>query len=461
MTRSTTPGSTSTALPLWHAPAPRRAALPGDVDADVAIVGSGYTGLWTAYYLLKSDPTLRVVLVERDYVGYGASGRNGGWASAIFPISLPHVAKTSSQAAALALQGAMNDTVDEIGKVTAEEGIDADYAKEGFVSLARSKAHLERAAGCVRASAGFGLPDQWRVVTAPEARDIVGAEGILGGLFTDHCALIHPGKLVRGLAATVEALGARIYEGTTALSLESGRVVTSRGTVRASIVVRATEGFTPQFKRHKRTLVPLYSLVLGTEPLPADLREQLRLHHRTAFNDMRHLRVYAQVTADGRLVFGGRGAPYHFGSKVAPDYDVVDKIHDKIHATMLEFFPALRDLKVTHRWGGPLGVPRDWHPSVGLDRPTGLAWAGAYVGDGVATSNLAARVLRNLILEQPDDLNGLPIVNHRSPQWEVEPLRWMGVNLGLRAAALGDAEERSMKRPSRIAHLLESMTGAH
>ncbi len=461
MTLTTAPGSLSKGVPLWHEPAPRRAALTADADVDVAIVGAGYTGLWTAYYLLKADPSLRVAIVEKEYVGFGASGRNGGWASAIFPISLPHVAKTSSHRQALALQTAMNDTVDEIGRVLQDENIDADFAKQGFVSLARSDAHLERARATVRSSAEFGLPDQWRFLSAAEAAEIVGATDTRGGVFTDHCALIHPGRLVRGLAAAVEKLGARIYEDTAALTLGEGRITTPGGTLRSPVIIRATEGFTPQFKEHKRTLIPLYSLVLATEPLPPELREQLGLTHRAAFNDMRHLRVYAQVTADGRLVFGGRGAPYHFGSKVAAAYDTSEAIHAKIRETMLEFFPALDGIQVTHQWGGPLGVPRDWHPSVGLDRTTGIGWAGPYVGDGVATSNLAGRILRNQILELDEEINNLPIVNHRSPRWEPEPLRWLGVNLGLRAAALGDTEERHSGRPSRVARLLESITGAH
>lgn len=454
-------GFSRAGVPLWYETARRRAPLTAQTDADVAIVGAGYTGLWTAYYLLKADPALRVTVVEKEYVGFGASGRNGGWASAIFPISLAHVTRTSVHRQALALQSAMNATVDEIGTVLEAEGIDAHYAKQGFVSLARSSAHLARARAVVRGSAAFGLPDQWRLLTGAEASDIVGATAIHGGLFTDHCALLHPGRLVRGLAKTVETLGARIYEDTPALALDKGTVTTPQGAVHAPVIVRATEGFTPQFREHKRTLVPLYSLVLATEPLPSDLRERLGLTHRAAFNDMRHLRVYAQITADGRLVFGGRGAPYHFGSKVSPDFDTSQRIHRKIRDTMLEFFPALDGVEITHKWGGPLGVPRDWHPSVGLDRHTGIAWAGAYIGDGVATSNLSGRILRNLILERDEDINTLPIVDHRSPRWEPEPLRWMGVNLGLRAAALGDAEEQRWDRPSRIAGLLESMTGAH
>lgn len=453
--------STHDTMPLWRESVQQRVSLPGDTVADVAIVGGGYTGLWAAYYLKLADPGLRIVILERDFVGFGASGRNGGWASAIFPISLTHVAKTSSRDAALLLQRSMNETVDEIGRVVQQEGIDADFQKQGFLSLARTRAQLQRADAAARGSTEFGLPDQWRVLNGGEASEMVGADNVLGGILTEHCALVHPGRLVQGLATAVERLGVNIYEGTSATSIADKRVVTTKGTVVADVVVRATEGFTPQFKEFRRDLIPLYSLVLATEPLPEELRTRLGLNHRVAFNDMRHLRIYAQMTADGRLVFGGRGAPYHFGSKVSDQFDANRNIHAKIHKTLLEFFPSLSDVQVTHRWGGPLGVPRDWHPSVGFDRSTGRAWAGPYVGDGVTTSNLAGRILRNLILDRPEELDRLPVVNHHSPQWEREPLRWLGVNLGLRAAALADLEERTTERPSKVAHLLESMTGAH
>lgn len=446
-------------LPLWFDETPRRPALQRDADCDVAIVGAGYTGLWTAYYLLKAQPDLRVTIVEAEHVGFGASGRNGGWASAIFPISLHQVAKFSSHADALHLQAAMNDTVDEIGRVLAAEGIEADYAKQGLVSLARSDAQLSRVAGAVQDSAAFRLPGQWRVLDARQATEMVGARGVQGGLYTPHCALIHPGKLVRGLARLVESLGATIHENTPATRIAPRGVTTPYGQLTAPIVLRATEAFTCQQAGQKRTVLPLYSLVMATAPLPADVQETLGLNHRRAFNDLRHLRVYAQMTADGRLVFGGRGAPYRLGSRMTGD--LVDGIHAGIHDTLVAFFPALRDLRVTHRWGGALGVARDFCPSVGFDPATGMARAGGYVGDGVATSNLAGRILRNLILRRDEPINRLPIVNHRSPLWEREPLRWLGVNFGLTAARIGDAEERLTKRPSRVAKLLEALTGAH
>ena len=456
-------GTAPAGVPVWAALEPQvaRPALSGDRTADAVIVGAGYTGLWTAYYLLKEDPTLDVVILEREHAGFGASGRNGGWCSAIFPISLGRIAKIHGHSAAMDLQHAMNATVEEVGRVVAEEQIECDFSQEGFLSLARSDAQLQRARATVEGAQGFGLKNQWEFRTQEQARSMIGAEHTLGGAYTSHCALIHPGKLVRGLASIVERMGAVIHEKTTATEIAPGRVETDGGRVTAKYVVRATEGYTSQLPGHSRTLVPLYSLVLATEPLPQATRDNLQLNHRFGFNDLRNLRIYAQMTSDGRMVFGGRGAPYHFGSTVTPGYDVNDGIHAKIHRTMLDFFPSLQDAAITHRWGGPLGVPRDWHPSVGLESSTGLAWAGPYVGDGVATSNLAARILANLILGKKDRLNDLPIVDHRSPQWEPEPLRWLLVNMGLVAASAGDLEERITNKPSNISKLLEKITGAH
>lgn len=448
-------------IPVWGAAERRRAPLPGDRDADVVIVGAGYTGLWTAYYLLEADPSLRVTILEKECTGFGASGRNGGWCSAIFPISLDHVATASSRSSAVRLQQEMNATVGEVARVVRRESIDCDFAHEGFVSLARNAAQLARVSAARDAATRFGLDEQWRVLSRDDAAKFVDAEGVLGGAFTEHCALVHAGKLVRGLAELVEQRGATIHEATPVEHIGSGFVDTPRGRVRASVVVRATEGYTPTLPGHSRSLVPLYSLALATEPLDADLRAAVGLNHRIAFNDLRNLRIYAQLTADHRLVFGGRGAPYHFRSAISESFDTHTRIHSRLRETMLEFFPGLSNVEIPHRWGGPLGVPRDWHPSVGFDRDSGRAWAGSYVGDGVATSNLAARILRNLILRRDEPINELPIVNHRSPAWEPEPLRWLGVNAGLLAAGLGDVEERIIRRPSRISQLLERLTGAH
>ena len=425
----------------------RRPALPGARDVDVAIVGAGFTGLWTAYYLLKRDPTLRVALVEKEVAGFGASGRNGGWCSALFPASMEKIAAQSSRDAALALRRAMRHSVDEIGAVTNANGIDCGFAKGGTLSLIRSRTQIERAREKLEHARSWGEDsDDISLLDAAEARARLNATDVIGALFTPHCAAIHPAKLVRGLADLVERHGATIHEGTTVTAISPHRVDTRHGVVRADVVVRATEGYTPMIRGYRRTLAPVYSLMMATEPLPASFWDDVGLRERETFNDLRHLVIYGQRTADGRLAFGGRGAPYHFGSRVEPSYDREPAVFDALRRIVVELFPALADITVTHTWGGPLGVPRDWFASVGLDRTTGLGWAGGYVGDGVATSNLAGRTLADLITEHDTELTALPWVNHHSRQWEPEPLRWVGVNAGVRVMSSADgAESRTGK----------------
>jgi len=428
------------------------------------VVGAGFTGLWTAYYLLEADPTLRVVVLEAETAGFGASGRNGGWCSALFPASLATLARLpgSNRAAALAQHRAMRATVDEVLRVADAEGIDARARKGGTLSLARTPVQLRRAREEVEEARAWGRgPDDVRLLDDREARDRLAATGTLGGTFTPDCAAVHPARLVRGLARAVERRGGRIFEGTRVRRIEPGRAVTDHGTVRASTVVRATEGYTPSLEGHARTLVPVYSLIVATEPLDDATWERIGLRERETFTDQRHLIIYGQRTADDRLVFGGRGAPYHFGSGVAAGFDREPKVFDRLRATLRELLPQVTGARFTHAWGGALGIPRDWVASVGLDRTTGLAWAGGYVGDGVGTTNLAGRTLRDLVLQRDTELTRLPWVGHRSRSWEPEPLRWLGVNAGLHAMTWADGEERLTRRPSVVARTMAPLVGGH
>jgi glycine/D-amino acid oxidase-like deaminating enzyme len=435
---------------LWFAqvaddgdPLTPRPALDGDTEADVAVVGAGYTGLWTAYHLLRGDPSLRVVVVEREIAGFGASGRNGGWCSALFPASAAKLARRHGRAAADAMGAAMRDTVDEVGKAVAEEGIACDWVKGGTVTLARSPAQLRRA----RAGAGF--------LDAGATSALVGATRVLGGSFTPDCARIQPARLVRGLARAVERRGGRIVEGTAASSVGPRRVLTDRGVVTAGTVVRATEAWSAHLA--PRSVVPVYSLIVATRRLPAAFWERAGLAGGQTFTDERHLIVYGQRTADDRLVFGGRGAPYHWRSRITPEFDADRRVFAGLRAAAIDLFPALSPDDFTHAWGGPLGIPRDWHAGVGL--ADGLGWAGGYVGDGVGTSHLAGRTLAALILGRDDPVTRLPWVGHRSRRWEPEPLRWLLVNAGLRLMTLADEEERLTGRRSVIAASLARALG--
>ncbi len=445
-------------LSLWHqqvvedgdllAPRP---ALEGDAEADVCIVGAGYTGLWTAYALLRGDPALRVLVVEREFAGFGASGRNGGWCSALFPAGRAALARRHGSAAADAMRAAMRASVDEVGKAVAEEGIACDWVKGGTVVLARTPAQLARA----RAEVSDG-PDRVELLGRGEASALVGAAGVLGATYTPDCARIQPARLARGLAEAVERHGGRIAEGTTALTIRPREVVTDRGVVRARTVVRATEAWSAALT--PRSVVPVYSLIIATRPLPESFWASAGLAGGQTFSDHRHLVVYGQRTADDRLVFGGRGAPYHFRSRIHPSFDRDDRVFAGLRTAVTELFPALRPDDFTHAWGGPLGIPRDWHAGVGLG-PDGVGWAGGYVGDGVATSNLAGRTLAALILGRADPLAELPWVGHRSRRWEPEPLRWLLVNAGLRLMTLADGEERLTRRPSVVAASLARFLG--
>lgn len=449
-------------LSLWHdsvSDAHRawtpRPALPGDRDADVAIVGAGYTGLWIAYHLARLDPSLRVVVLEAEVAGFGASGRNGGWCSALFPASLDAVAARSSRAGALALHAAMRANVADTLTSIEAAGIDAQAAHGGTVVLARGAAQWARARAEVDHARAWGRgEDDVRLLERPEADGILRAEGTTGATYTPDCAAIHPARLARGLSDAVERLGVTLHERTRVTRIGPGVAETERGRVRADVVVRATEGFTPRLPGLTRAVVPVYSLIIATEPLPPETWERIGLRRRETFSDHRHLIVYGQRTADDRLVFGGRGAPYHFGSAIRPAHDRDERVFAGLYTALLELFPHLRGTRVTHAWGGPLGITRDWTASVGLDRDTGLAWAGGYVGDGVSTTHLAGRTLADLVLGRDTDLVRLPWVGHRSPDWEPEPLRWLGVNAGLRAMTLADVEEGLTGRPSGIARLL-------
>jgi glycine/D-amino acid oxidase-like deaminating enzyme len=282
---------------------------------------------------------------------------------------------------------------------------------------------------------------------------------VLGGTYTPHCAAIHPARLVRGLAEVVRNRGVRLFERTPVTEIAPGKLVTTRGTVSADYVIRATEGYTPALPGLHRAVIPVYSLMIATEPLPDSVWDTVGLAGRPTFSDGRHLLIYGQRTADGRFAFGGRGAPYHLGSAVRSSFDRVPAVFTALRRTLGELFPVLGDVAVTHTWGGPLGIARDWCASAGLDRATGLGWAGGYVGDGVATTNLAGRTLADLILDKGSDLTRLPWVNHRSRPWETEPLRWLGINAGLHTMAWADRSELRTGRSSRAAQVMGRFLG--
>ncbi len=444
-------------------PAQRRAPLRGREAADVCVVGGGYTGLWTAYYLAKAAPGLRIVVLEAQFCGFGASGRNGGWVSALLPGPARRYGPGVGQ-----LHLAMRDTVGEIARVAEVEGIDARFLQGGRLSVARSPAQLERLqADVVRAHSEPGGDPDTVLLDESELAARVRVAGALGGSWTPHCARIQPAFLVAGLAAAAERAGVRIHEGSRVRHVESGLVETAEGSVAATWIVRATEGYTAGLRGQRRTWLPMNSSMIVTDPLPAGSWDEIGWSGCETLGDEAHAYCYAQRTADGRIALGGRGVPYRYGSRTDleasnPGTTAASTVTGLI-ALLHSMFPACRGARIAHTWSGVLGVPRDWCATVGLDPATRLGWAGGYVGDGVATSNLAGRTLTDLILGRSSDLTCLPWVGRRPRRWEPEPLRYLGVHGLYRGYRLADAREsvpaRATTSTSRIARIADVIAG--
>ncbi|NUK94899.1 FAD-dependent oxidoreductase [Streptomyces lunaelactis] len=462
--------STSTVnggISFWYAqdgtPIPRE-PLPGDATADVCIVGGGYTGLWTAYYLKKAVPFLNITVLEGKFCGYGASGRNGGWLYNGIA-GRDRYAKLHGHDAAVRLQHAMNDTVDEVVRVASEENIDADIHQGGVLEVACTPAQLTRLKAFHAVEIAFGEKDRV-LLGARETAERVRVTGAVASTWTPHGARLHPVKLVKGLADAVEALGVTIHESTPVTDIRPKHAMTPYGTVRAPYILRCTEGFTANLKGHNRAWLPMNSSMIATEPLPQSVWDTIGWEGRETLGDMAHAYMYAQRTADDRIALGGRGVPYRFGSRTDNDGRTQPATIEALREILVRFFPTTAGVRIDHAWSGVLGVPRDWCATVTLDRSTGLGWAGGYVGSGVATTNLAARTLRDLIQQDSGqaggtELTALPWVNHKVRKWEPEPMRWLGVQGMYAAYRAADRREAaaSTAKTDGIARLADRIAG--
>jgi glycine/D-amino acid oxidase-like deaminating enzyme len=436
-----------------------RAALDGDTNADICIIGAGYTGLWSAYYLKKADPNLNIVVVEKEFAGFGASGRNGGWLTGGFAWSHEKYLTNGDETGVRSMVQAMGGTVQEVIRVARAEGIDADIYETDELMVAVNPAQAARMKAEVADRRHWG-ESRVHEIGGDDARARVNIPGVLGGMLVSGVARVQPAKLVRGLAAAVERLGVRIVEGTTVTQIENGRVRTPRGSISAPIILRATEGFTATLPGLKREWLPLNSALIVTEPLGDKIWSKIGWQGHEIVGDFKNSYCYCQRTREGRIAVGGRGVPYRFGSDIdargAPDNETIRRLMAILH----RHFPAARNAAVDHAWCGVLGVPRDWCATVAFDPESGQGSAGGYVGVGVSTSNLAGRTLADLALGRETDLTTLPWVNRKVRRWEPEPLRWLGVQ-GMYAlyGAADRREEQTGGGPSRFAALGNWLTG--
>jgi len=439
---------------------PPRAALDGDAEADVAIVGAGYTGLWTAYYLKRARPSLRIVVLEAERAGFGASGRNGGWVSGFFSGPPRLYEQRRGRRAYIALQREMFATVAEIGDVLERERIDADFLAGGQLQIALNGGQIARVREDISQLHSYGFDERdLRELESDELHSRVRVPAARMAAFSPHVARVHPAKLLVGLARAVERSGVAIHERTRVRELAPGEARTDRGVVRAPWIVRATEGYTASLRGLRRALVPINSSMIVTEPLGPSVWDEIGWQRSEVIDDAAHVFAYLQRTADGRIAIGGRGVPYRFASRTDGDGQIARATVDELRAKLHTIFPAVAGATIEHAWSGVLGVARDWGVSVDADPRSGLAWAGGYVGEGVAAANLAARTLRDLLLDEPSELTVLGWVGRRPRRWEPEPLRWASIRGVYALYRLADRDERRSGRPSRLGRLIDGASG--
>jgi glycine/D-amino acid oxidase-like deaminating enzyme len=444
--------------------APTRPVLDGDRAYDVAVVGGGFTGLWAAHHLTVADPRLRVAILEARQVGWGASGRNGGWLSHLVPGNRAIYARgPGGVQGAIGLQRAMVDGVGAVLDFAAGAGVDVDQARGGNLVLASTPAAMSRLRRRREADLRFGLANkEVSLLDARQARDRVTAHGVVGALHYPGVARIHPAKLVRGLADELEQRGVDILERTHVQAIEDHAVRTPHGTVRANKVLICTEGYGGPLLGRRR-VIPVNSSMIVSRPLTDEEWSAIGWSACECLSDAAHVFVYAQRTADGRIAIGGRGAPYHFGSGTGGDGRISPRTVDELSARLTRLFPQVGPLQVAHGWSGVLGVTRDWCATVRYDAVNGIGFALGYAGHGVTAAHVAARTLVDLALGRDTDFTRLPWVNHRSPLWEPEPVRWLAVHAMYRLFRTADRweERRGSDRTSLLARAGGHLAGLH
>jgi glycine/D-amino acid oxidase-like deaminating enzyme len=424
-------------ISLWmdqlDEPLTARPVLTDDIQADVAIIGAGYTGMWTAYYLKRQAPHLRIVILEAEIAGFGASGRNGGWLMGAMLGEDRLLAKLSAHDRHTAHE-VLHGIPDEVAQVLQREQIDCDYRKGGSLYCAarypEQRDSLRAQLDSYHAQGHTNADYRW--LSSDELNQQLRMKSPYGAIYTPHCATIQPAKLARGLARCLSTMGVELYEQSRVTHWEKGLVRTTSGSVRADWIVPAVEGYAASLPPLGNHQLPVQSLLVATEPLSEDTWANIGLDSGQSFSEWSRQVTYGQRTADNRLVFGARGG-YRFGGKLRTDFNLTDDERELRRYLFCELFPQLKNVSITHAWGGNLGMARRFRPHMLVDRHSGIALSGGYGGEGVGATNLGGRTLADLILgkqslltQQPWVLADQPL--SKLPRWEPEPLRWLGYN---------------------------------
>ena len=409
--------------------------LDGDTHVDVAVVGGGFCGTSTSYYLKRQDPSLRVAVLEDRVVGYGASGRNGGMAMTLMGLTLDVTALRFGKEKSRQAYQFGHRAVDHIGQLVDSHGIDCDYEKPGLLTVATNKGQAKRLQHEIKLGEELGIEGlEW--LDAGSTRAQVDSPTYIGARWEAQCALINPAKFVRGMKDVAVKSGVEVYERTPVLEFKHGkralRLQTPRGLVTADKVVFATNAFSARFPELNGKQFPVFSYIVLTEPLSESQLAGIGWKKRQGIEDGRNLIHYYRLTADNRLLFGGADAQYYFGGPL--DRDRNPAVFRKLERDLKRTFPSLSDVRIEYKWGGPVSVPLDFFPGMGyLGGDKRVAYSLGCVGHGVAMMNMAGQIMRDLVLERDSELTELFFVNRRLIPLPPEPLRF-ALGEGLRGA---------------------------
>jgi glycine/D-amino acid oxidase-like deaminating enzyme len=424
--------------------------LRGDATADVAVCGGGYTGLWTAIFLKRAEPGLRVVVLEREHVGYGASGRNGGFAMPLVHRSLADLARTLGDTDARALHRAAVGAVRSLRAFVERERIDCDLMPTGMLVVSIGPEQDARLAAELETAARLGV-EGMRPLDRAALQAEIRSETFRCGIAEEACVLVDPAKLVRGLREVATRLGVAVHEATpvTAVRSESGggvTVETPGGRVRADRALLAANAYGSAFPELGRWLLPFYSYIVLTRRLTPDEWARIGWAGRQGVEDRRTFLHYARPTTDGRILWGGRDAVYHpDGPK--PDYDRDVGVFRRLQETFRWTFPQLADVGFEHQWGGPIAVTARFIPATGWLAGGRVAYGFGYNGHGVAGSHLNGQVLRDLLLDRRTDLTALAIVRKKPIAFPPGVVRDPMVRASVRALQRCDDEGRPAREP--------------
>jgi glycine/D-amino acid oxidase-like deaminating enzyme len=420
--------------------------LEGEVRCDVCIVGGGYTGMWTAYFLKQAEPSLDVRIVEADYAGAGASGHNDGFATPTIGHSLSGVVRRFGRERAKVAYAAIGRSLLELGRFCRKEGVDAELQASPIHFVATRPEQLHRLERDVELATELGA--QTTLLDGERARAEIGSPAIQGAV-KQAGALINPHKLARGLARVVRDGGVEIYERTPATALARAGALhivrTPGGTVAADRLLLATNAYQHQFSQFRRQVKPVWSYAMVSDPIPDEWLQELPWPERNGFVEARNFIVFARLTAENRLLIGGGPAPYFYGRDMEERHMRGGHAWTALSTAFARYFPAWTGLRFPYAYGGCVAITRNLVPRVG-EFGDGVYYAYGYCGNGITNTHTVGKALRDLILERESNYANLLFVRATEPRFPPEPLAWAGAKLLSRALAWQDRHPHLLKR---------------